>query len=119
MKEDLIERLTSMVFQEPCLSQIVLRLFQEITAEQNAKYLQRLNELEGLKPANVGLSSYLTLDGDSNIEQLHSNFSAVGDMGGSPSESVIGDDWNIISSTVTRKEIKSRLAKNPYSCAIK
>ncbi len=106
MKEDLIERLTSMVFSEPCLSQIVLRLCHEITVDQNTKYLKRLEETRALKPARVGISSYLTLDKDSNIEQLHSNFSSVGDMGGSPSESIIGDDWNLINNSVSRQEIK-------------
>ena len=68
MKEDLIERLTSMVFSEANLSQTVLRLCHEITADQNTRYLKRIDELKGLKPISVGVSPYLTLDKDSNIE---------------------------------------------------
>lgn len=107
MKEDLIERLTSMVFSEAYLSQTVLRLCHEITTDQNTRYLKRIDELKGLKPVSVGVSPYLTLDKDSNIEQF---VSLVSDMGGSD----VDNDWNLIDQTLSRQSLRARLSKQPY-----
>lgn len=70
MKEDLIERLTSMLFSDEQFSSTVLSLFREITKEQEIKYLTRLDEINGLKPIHVGISPYLTLDSTGNIIEV-------------------------------------------------
>ena len=68
MKEDLIEKLTSMVFNDAEFSRIVLRLCTEINKESEIKLLHRLKKLVGLKPKHVGISPYLVLDSSGNIE---------------------------------------------------
>ncbi len=71
MKEDLIERLTSMVFDDEQFSNTVLSLCAELTRSQQKQYLDRLQEIEGLKPIHVGISPYLTLDNTSNLEEIY------------------------------------------------
>jgi hypothetical protein len=87
MKEDLIERLTSMVFSDADFSNCVLKLCAETMCEQEEKYTQRLREIDGLKPIHVGIDQYLTLDGSSNIEQVFKDskkpVEVSGDSGGS------------------------------------
>jgi len=48
----------------------VLSLFREINKPNETKYLDRLKQLEGLRPIHVGIDPYLTLDVDSNIEEI-------------------------------------------------
>lgn len=69
MKEDLIEKLTSMVFDDNEFSKTVLRLCSEITYDSEVKFLKRLVKLQDMKPKHVGISPYLTLDSSSNMEQ--------------------------------------------------
>jgi len=71
MKEDLIERLTSMVFSDDQFSKIVLSLCREITKEQELKFSKRLEQIGDFKPKDVGISPYLTLDTTSNMEQIY------------------------------------------------
>lgn len=68
MKEDLIERLTTMLFSDPQFSKIVLSFCREITKEQEDKFCKRLAQIGEFKPKDVGISEYLTLDTSSNIE---------------------------------------------------
>jgi len=42
MKEDLIEKLTSLVFSDPQFSKIVLSFCREITKDQELKFIKRL-----------------------------------------------------------------------------
>ena len=70
MKEDLIERLTSLVFSDELFSSTVLKLCREVTRENEQKYLQRLMEIEDLKPVHVGISEYLRLDSTGNILEV-------------------------------------------------
>jgi hypothetical protein len=87
MKEDLIERLTSMVFGDDDFSNVVLKLCAETVSDQEEKYTQRLREIEGLRPVHVGIDQYLTLDSSSNIEQIFMESKKPaeesGDVGGS------------------------------------
>ena len=88
MKEDLIEKLTSMVFNDSEFSKIVFSLCKEINRESEAKLLNRLSKLEGMKPKHVGISPYLTLDSSSNMESeflknQQANQAESGDVGGS------------------------------------
>lgn len=96
MKEDLIERLTSMVFSDDQFSKIVLSLCRELTKVQELKYCKRLEEISGLKPKDVGISLYLTLDNTSNMEQVFmqskkKNSTESGDVGGSNPNSMYTD----------------------------
>ena len=70
MKEDLIQRLTNMVFSDDQFSKIVLSLCREITKEQEQKFCKRLEQIGDFKPRDVGISPYLTLDTTSNLEQV-------------------------------------------------
>ena len=88
MKEDLIERLTSMVFNDTEFSKIVFKLCKEINKESEAKLLHRISKLEGMLPKHVGISPYLTLDSSSNMEKeflksQQANQAESGDIGGS------------------------------------
>lgn len=71
MKEDLIQQLTSMVFSDDQFSKIVLSLCREMTKEQEQKLCKRLEQIADFKPRDVGISSYLTLDTTSNLEQVY------------------------------------------------
>jgi len=73
MKEDLIERLTSLVFNDEQFSATVLSLCRELSKDKEKLYLKRLEEIEGLKPIHVGISPYLTLDSSGNIVEVFKN----------------------------------------------
>ena len=58
MKEDLIERLTSMLFSEDTFSATVMSLCVELTRDKEKEYLKRCEEIKGLKPVHVGISPF-------------------------------------------------------------
>jgi len=70
MKEDLIERLTSMLFNDEEFSNTVLTLCRELTKEKERMYKYRVEEIKGIRPIHVGLSPYLTLDASGNIIEV-------------------------------------------------
>jgi hypothetical protein len=70
MKEDLIEQLTSMVFADREFSMACMTLCEEITAGDQETFDARLAKLGSFLPVQVGVDAYLTLDSQSNIEQV-------------------------------------------------
>jgi len=92
MKEDLIEVLTSKLFDNSPFSRLVLSLCRETTREQELALQKRLRVLYNLKPKDIGISPYLTLDESSNILQvykdLHYENVLDGDSGASASHQV-------------------------------
>ena len=91
MKEDLIERLTSLVFEDKEFSATVLQLCAETTRESQERLIVKLRQIEGLKPIHVGIDEYLTLDKSSNLESVFKETTSGhkvadennGDVGGS------------------------------------
>lgn len=77
MKEDLIEQLTSLVFSNRNFSELVLKLSQVVTYDQEASFLNRLKQLEGLKPADLGINDYLTLDKTSNLVAVYKDKNGI------------------------------------------
>lgn len=68
MRQDLIERITSKVFSCESFSNSVLSLCAVTNREVSAAYAKRLEQVKNLKPANVGISPFLTLDSSGNLE---------------------------------------------------
>lgn len=111
MKEDLVERLTSMLFNDESFSGTVLGLCRELTREQERDYLRRVKEVQGILPLHVGISPFLTLDRTSNIveqfekynlamseescEQLKRN-KQVSDMAKAIEGATQENDWEIV-----------------------
>ena len=70
MHEDLVERLTSMIFANEKFSQAVLRLSEVVTRDSHKKLMHRISNLKGLKPSHIGISEYFTLDSESNLMEV-------------------------------------------------
>lgn len=84
MKEDLIERITSKIFGRKSFSDAVLKLCVDTTKQQQEAYLKRIEQITLLKPIDVGVSPYLTLDRTGNIEKVYQQLQRTpGDIGGS------------------------------------
>lgn len=73
MKEDLIERITSMLFHNDGLTGLVINLCQIATQEDEAKFTKRLVESIDLDidPYTLNVSKYFTLAKNSNIEDIY------------------------------------------------
>lgn len=71
MTQDIIERLTSKLFEHEEFSDLVLKLCRVITREQEFDFCKRLSEVTGLRPKQVGISPYLTLDDTCMLEQIY------------------------------------------------
>ena len=70
MSEDLIERMTSKIFEDPAFSQLVVSLCGELTREQDQKYQQIKRDFQQCIPKDVGINPFFTLDHTSKIEQI-------------------------------------------------
>ena len=70
MKEDLIERLTSMLFNDEIFSSAVLSLCAEVSRDKQRTYMRRVEQVSGIRPVHVGLSEYLRLDDTSNRMEI-------------------------------------------------
>ena len=68
MKEDLVECLTSCLFCDENFSQLLLDLSRIATFDDEKQLVGRIKEVKGLKPKDVGISPYLTLDNSCKIE---------------------------------------------------
>jgi len=68
MKQDLIERITSKVFGCESFCNLILSLCAATNREVGNAYVKRLEQVKNLKPANVGISPFLTLDSSGNLE---------------------------------------------------
>ena len=87
MREDLIERLTSKIFDNEQFSSLMLQLCRETVRAKEKKYLAAVDKLGWLKPKDVGISLYFTCDESSKLEQvyrqLHPEHNLLGDSGSS------------------------------------
>jgi len=70
MKEDLVECLTSRLFCNDEFSHLLLDLSRIATFDDEKMFVKRLREIKHLKPKDVGISPYLTLDKSCKIEQV-------------------------------------------------
>ena len=70
MKEDLIERITSKIFDNLEFSNLLVSIYRQVNAANEVKYLKRLEELKGIKPKDVGISPFLRLDRTGNLEKM-------------------------------------------------
>ena len=62
MREDIIEKLTSQVFNDSEFSNLVFQICREVTRSSEETLSNRLDELVGILPKHVYVSPYLTLD---------------------------------------------------------
>ena len=69
MKEDLIERITTMIFHNIGITELVLTLCQIATNDEQRIFEKRLNEAAdfNLTPFDLNVSKYFALDQNSNI----------------------------------------------------
>ena len=69
MKEDMIERVTTMIFHHPHITQLVMTLCKIATQDDQKIFEKRLREgiKMDIKPHNLSVSNFFTLDHSSNI----------------------------------------------------
>jgi len=89
MKEDLIELITKMVFNEP-MTQVVTSICRMCTKDDERTFAVKIEELSEIKPSLIGLNKFFTLDEASEIKDVfHKQFGPllhddmIGDVGGS------------------------------------
>lgn len=72
MKEDLIEQITTLIFHNPGITELVLRLCEIATHEEQKIFKMRIDEALALNlmPIDLNVSKYFTLDSNSNILEL-------------------------------------------------
>ena len=70
MKEDLIERITSKVFDNLEFSILVVSICRQMNLAHEVTYFKRLQDVKGIKPRDVGISPFLTLDRTGNLEKV-------------------------------------------------
>ena len=71
MSEDLIERLTSKLFENPEFSQfVVFQLCGELTKEEDGVYQKMKVDFSNCTPKDVGINPYFTLDDTSKLEEV-------------------------------------------------
>ena len=97
MKEDLIELITKLVFNEQ-MSTIVTSLCMMCTKDEERSFQFKLHELSSVTPDLIGLSQYFTLDETSKIRDIfEQQFGGTeecendGDVGGSSSSGSKGN----------------------------
>jgi hypothetical protein len=86
MKEDLVETLTSTLFNDDIFSDLLLDMSRLTTFDEEKTFCRRLYELRNIKPIDIGISTYLTLDESCEIENVWKKLHPVdssGDVGGS------------------------------------
>jgi hypothetical protein len=68
MREDLIERLTSKIFNNPDFSFVILQLCRETNKKKQKQYLDAVSKMKNIKPKDVGINLYFTCDETSKLE---------------------------------------------------
>ena len=68
MNEDLIERMTSKLFEDPAFSQLIVSLCGELTRDQDQDYQRIKRDFQECIPKHVGINPYFTLDHTSKLE---------------------------------------------------
>jgi hypothetical protein len=71
MREDLIEKLTSMTFSNIEFSNLVLYLCRETIRSKEKQYNLAIERLGHIKPKDVGINLYFTCDETSKLEQVY------------------------------------------------
>lgn len=71
MREDLIERLTSLTFDDAEFSQLILYLCRETIRSKERQYNSAVERLGHIKPKDVGINAYFTCDETSKLEQVY------------------------------------------------
>ena len=107
MREDLIERMTSKLFEKPSFSNLVIQLCGELTRKDDEAYKKIKNEFLLCRPKDVGINNYFTLDSTSKLEQvfmqLHPELN-LGDSGSIDGQGVTGaSDEAIVNSYMTNE----------------
>ena len=86
MREDLIERMTSKLFENDVFTNMILQLCGELTRKEEEKYVKIKRDFANMKPKDLGISPFFTLDDTSKLEsvflQLHPE-QHIGDSGSS------------------------------------
>ena len=70
MNEDLIERMTSKLFENAEFSELVVQLCGELTRDQDQRYQEIKRDFASCIPKDVGINPYFTLDHTSKIQQV-------------------------------------------------
>ena len=107
MREDLIERMTSKLFEKPSFSNLVIQLCGELTRKDDEAYKKIKSEFLLCQPKDVGINNYFTLDSTSKLEQvfmqLHPELN-LGDSGSIDGQGVTGDsDEAMINSHISNE----------------
>jgi hypothetical protein len=69
MKEDFIEVITNLVFNEPMM-QVVSSICRMCTKDEERSFALKFEELAEIKPSLIGLSKFFTLDETSEIRKV-------------------------------------------------
>ena len=89
MDQDLIERMTSKLFEDSKFSSLMVQLCGELTKDKDLKYQLLKRDFANVKPKDVGIGPYFTLDETSKLEsvflQSHPEVH-IGDSGGSSAD---------------------------------
>ena len=123
MREDLIERMTSKLFEKTSFSKLIIQLCSELTKEDDLAYKRIRNNFSECIPKDFGINPYFTLDQTSKIEQvfmsLHPELN-LGDSGSIEGQGGLGSshDYQSTDRTVLaaipeeiRSESSSQFAK--------
>lgn len=72
MKEDLIETLTSLLFEysQGGLHKLLMAFSRVATREQEEEFRDQMNTFRDIVPTEIGIGKYFTLDKSSKIEQV-------------------------------------------------
>ena len=104
MTQDLIERLTSKTFEDIEFSNLILQMCRELTRQDEEAFSKKTEEIIKLKPKNIGISPYHTLDETSKLMTVFNEVNQVnnaGDVGGSASSTTsIAHDQELIKEEV-------------------
>lgn len=87
MREDLIERLTSKIFENEDFSHVVLGLCRYQVKSKEKTYHDALAKLSKIKPKDCGISPYFTCDETSKLEQVYLELHPEANSGDSGSSS--------------------------------
>ena len=99
MSEDLIERLTSKLFEDEVFSDFVVhQLCGFLTRESDEVYLKMRTEFKECIPKDVGINNYFTLDSTCKLEQVFLQLNPAmntGDSGSTDGKQVENLDYKI------------------------
>lgn len=87
MREDLIERLTSKIFENLEFSNLILYLCRETVRSKEKQYSEAVEKFGQIKPKDVGISPYFTCDETSKLEQVYLELHPDANLGDSGSSS--------------------------------